>query len=164
LLQAGVDTGLGQNQNYMWYEMISPQHDSTELVWPNSDVYPGNNVYTYTDYYNGTATFFVEDLTTGVSHSASTTQWDGQAMSAYFDGTTADFITEAPSGGSAPGGLYYLRKPASGSTYYYYYAAVNGNPIADYLSWNINESNRVLMQTTSYNGSTAWRDYWQSCG
>ena len=166
LLQDGVDNaGMSTNTNYMFWEALAPGHDNLEAAWSNSSVTPGHNVYASTDYYNGTASFFVEDLTTGASHSANLSSYAGLAMSGYFDGTTADFITEAPGGGSAPDGLFYLRKPTSGNTYYWY-AATNGNPIADYPSWNFNEvgyGTGNTMQTTTYNGANAWHDYWYNC-
>jgi hypothetical protein len=166
LLQSGTDTDRNAtNGIYMWWEAIAPGHVNNEVQFTGDVVSPGDKVEATTYYSSGEAYLTVEDLTTGVTKTTSFTSYAGLAASGYYDGTTSDFITEAPSGGSAPGGLYYLRKPAAGSTDYYY-AKTNGSPIADFLSWKINEvgsGTGNLMQYSNFNGSSAWADDWGSC-
>ena len=43
----------------------------------------------------------------------------GYPMTTYYDGNSTEFATEAPLGGSAPDGNWYLRKPHLGNTYFY---------------------------------------------
>jgi len=165
LLQSGTDTDYAMNSIYMFWEAIAPGYPSHEVKFTGDVVRPGDEVEATTDYSGGEALLTVYDLTTGVMKQTSFTSYAGLAASAYYDGTTADFITEAPGGGSAPAGRYYLRKPTAGSTDYYF-AETNLNPIADYLSWKINEvgaGTGNLMQYSNFNGSGAWSDDWGSC-
>lgn len=165
LVQSGVDVvNQALNSNYMFWEVISPQHDSHEVMWSGTTVNPGDDVESFVKYSGGTVLLAVTDYTSGVSHNASMSTYAGQAMSQYWDGSTADFITEAPTGGSAPGGLYYLRKPSLGQTYYYF-ALANSQAIAAFSTWGLIEvgPSGTTMQTTSFNGANAWYDNWKSC-
>jgi hypothetical protein len=165
LIQSGVDNaGAGLNTNYMFWEVISPQHGNPEVRWTDTTVGAGAQVESWVYYDNGTAVMWVENISTGRTHSITTTSYAGQAMSGYYDGTTADFITEAPGGGTASGGRFYLRRP-SGDATTYYYAVVNGLPIGEFRSWRIREDgvSGRRMQNSLFNGVSAWNDFWVNC-
>jgi len=159
LIQSGVDnSGLAINGSEMFWEMLSPQHPNGEVRWTDVTVPAGHQVQSYVSYDASGAFMWVADLTTGVSHSVLMTSYQGQAASGYYDGTTADFITEAPSSG----GILPLTRVVGGQTYYGY-ATVNGQPIANFWSWRIDQVRGDRVQQSGFDGIHAWNDFWQNC-
>jgi hypothetical protein len=164
LMQAGVAASFTDlNHSFMWWEVLNSFYLGNAVEFSGEPVNPGDDVGAAVLYDAPEARMSVFDYTTGISNVVALTSWAGIPMSDFYDGTTADFITEAPSGGPAYGN-YYLRKPASGYTYYSY-AATNYAPIASYYSWRLNEvgpSGRS-MQTSGFDGVHAWQDTWTGC-
>lgn len=167
LIQAGVNTDTALNSSYMFWEVLSSAHPNSEVKLTGDIVRAGDIVEAFESYTaggTGSAYFFVYDATNGLSASTTRTTYSGANMSTYYEGTTADYITEAPGGGTAPQGRYYLRRPASDTTNYFY-AVSNNQPINAFPSWNISEigASGNIMQSSSYDGIHAWNDYWKSC-
>lgn len=153
LTQEGTDTGTGTNDIYPWWEALDPAHPNPEVRYA-TNIYvpaPGDDVDAYTSYSGGILDFFVEDLTNGTSWNSSFSSYKGDPASAYYEGTTSDFITEAPSGGREPGGLYALRKPTSAPRYYF--ASSNGESLSYYYSWRIDEGVPIPVTRCNYRPS-----------
>lgn len=171
LMQAGTDTSHGSvNGIYAWWEMLNYLSPNPEVAFTGSVIHPGDEVDTTTTYLpdRDQVSFNVTDRTTGVYYNAGPLElYQGQPTSRYYDGSTAEFITEAPSGGPAPGGLYYLRKPHLLTTLMEF-------QFADYADPALRDSVRVrevgpsgnLMQTTTWDGGGQdhnWETKWVSC-
>lgn len=119
---------------------------------------------TYYDNYTQSVTMTVDDFTKGLEWSTFVQNYNGDPASSYYDGTTVDYITEAPKGGYAPGGYYFLRKPHLGNTEIYF-AEADNKPLSTYPTWNLTEigpSGRT-MQTSNFDGAKSWYDTWHSC-
>lgn len=151
LLQTGTD----QN-GFMWWEAIAPNTSVPEEAWPNSHVNPGDTAESVVMYEHSFVDMFVFDITTGESQSLSWSSLNGNGVADFYDGTTADFVTEDPSVGGSPAPL---AKPAPGFTFYSY-ATADDHPISYWASWRINNSSK---QTSNWDGVHAWNDYWHQC-
>lgn len=170
LIQTGTDAAKDWFEGiYPWWEMLNSTHSNPEVAFSGNVINPGDDVQAdvYYDTANNVIYMAVKDWTTGgwwgvgpISNYANDSAYD------YWDGSTADFVTENTYGGLAPGGWYELRKPYLGNTYYYY-ATANGQPIANFWSWQLNEKNWPytgdVMQTSTFDGIHAWYDNWVSC-
>lgn len=165
LSQDGFSAG-APNDSYPWWELLDQAHSNPEVKFTGQVLEhptPGHIVDAYTGYVGGGFSFFVEDLTTGISWSTYISSYKGDPASAYYEGTTSDFITEAPSGGNEPGGLYSLRKPTA--PVHFTYAVTNSHALNYYNSWRINEVGYTgnLMQSTSFDGIHNWYNTWHNC-
>jgi hypothetical protein len=160
LLQTGTEAQQsGLNTIKAWWEGIKPGYDSHITNFSGSSIPTGHFIYTDTDYYNGTVAFDVYDSTAGVDwNTGFMGTIGGHAVSGFYKGTTADFITEQP---SINGSQVRLRKPTSGSTYMYY-AEANIEPIANFPASRVNEDSGSV-QSSGYDGVHAWYDTWHSC-
>jgi hypothetical protein len=163
--------GSGLNSIYAFWEMINGAADTTEQIWPGSSVPPGHSADANVTYIPAggpgtTAAFYfaVYDLSTSTYWSVGPLHMVlAQSARNFYDGTTAEFITEATSHSS--GGLYYLRKPHLGTTLVTG-ALTDSVGIASFDSWKINEQNPTtlsVLQTSGFNGASAWSDTWNSC-
>jgi len=125
-------------------------------------VNPGDTVEAETEYVYDTVYMWVTDETTGNSKSVALQYYASEPVSYYYDGSTADFITEAP--GKAGGGMYELRQPHLKTTKFTVATVNNGTPISNFNSWNEVEINGSdLMQDSSYDGIHSWLDTWENC-
>jgi len=129
-------------------------------------VAPGDVVYTDASHsvvFN-TVSASAYDATTGVlDASGNLATYAGVAANTYYDGSTSDYITEAPSNAS---GVVNLRKPSTGSVSIPW---INVND----LSLNSFASDKILQdssanpgteeQTTTFDGAHGWSDTWHSC-
>lgn len=147
----------------MFYETISPTDPRPAAIWTDLTVSPGDQVeaYNYFDTFDNHAFTFVYDITTGLSHN----QTIPNALN-YYDGSTADFITEAPifkdptTGAAIQSNL----TKTSGAGTYYYYATANSQPIANFSSWRIHQYNGTKqLQASGFDGVHAWTDTWKAC-
>jgi hypothetical protein len=168
LLQAGTDTSQsGLNTIYAWWEALSTKKVLTEQEFSGSSVAPGDTVVAYTQYSGGQASMSVYDQTSGnIWATGYMSTIGGLAASTYYDGSTSEYITEAPTGGSAPGGLYYLRKPHLGNTLFTQ-AQGNGSSAGSIGGFGINEydgtTGDTMQQATAISGNGAWYDNWSYC-
>lgn len=170
LLQAGTDVSQSSlNGIYMWWETIRPGQEEPEVVFGRA-VTPGDHILSYTTYAPPSSTasaavaFTVYNETTGYPATARMSGVNGAPIILFYDGSTADYITEASSrvGGTA----YLLRKPHLNTTYFAY-ATSNGAPIADFPATRINTDsihpNPDYAQTSQFDGVHAWSDVWGNC-
>lgn len=165
LIQSGTDaTTSTLNGATFWWEMLNSNFDTKEVDIFNLSVSPGDAVGALTSYANGEAHFDLYNFTHNQHSTVDVAYAGGYPASQYYRGNTAEYISEAPSGGSGPGGYYYLRKPSSG-TLAFPYATANGQAIGAYPTYQIDElgvSGRA-MQDSSFDGSHAWNDVWRAC-
>lgn len=165
LIQDGVDTSSSSlNSTYFFWELLTTNHAWPEVKFSGVSVKPGDAVdvsLSYSYSLTGQVYFDVYDTSTGSGTDIELNTYQSIDMNDYYNGATSDFITEAPSGGSAPGGLYYLRKPSSGYTHIPF-ASSNGKSLSSYSSTIIVEKSG-LMQTSTFNGTNAWNDTWHAC-
>ncbi len=156
-----------------WYEILNGQ--------PNSNfgpdylgtfaISPGDSIHEYISYETSTNTvdFYIADNTNGTSGAF---DWDISLavlkFGAYYDGSTADWITEAPGGGPANGG-----PPLAN------YGSINWNTAQAELgsngSWvsvgsqtntslNMMNGNTLLSKTSTLNSdSQSWTNTWKAC-
>ncbi|QRF22901.1 hypothetical protein FY534_03825 [Alicyclobacillus sp. TC] len=92
LIQDGTQMNAGQYG--AWYEYLGNGGLGVpEINFNNITVNPGDEMYTFVSYNpnNGQAQFYVEDETNGTSQSATV-----NLGSAYYDGSTAEWINERP--------------------------------------------------------------------
>lgn len=169
LIQSGAATQTSLTTMVMWWELIAPNHGQGLIDFANSTVKAGDNIESYNEYYNGKITMSVFDNSsnpTAFSRTVTLSSYDGLSASGYYDGTTSDFVTEAPQGGSAPGGNYYLRKP-HGYSVRYFRAETNGNSLNTYHSWALTPllgpSTRNVLQNASFDGVHGWYNSWVGC-
>ncbi|GAA3253338.1 hypothetical protein ACFO1B_46005 [Dactylosporangium siamense] len=160
LIQSGVDnSGLDLNSSQMFWEMINPKYDTHEVRWTDVTVPANHQVQSYVTYSGGEASMWVADLTDGVSHAIVVTTIQNYLASSFYDGTTAEFITEPAtvSGTTLP-----LSRPVGDQTTYYY-ATVNGQPIANFSSWRLHQGLGGWIQLSGFDGIHAWNDFWRHC-
>jgi hypothetical protein len=164
LIQAGVNnTTSALNSGRFFWEMVADiHHDTNAVYWPDPPVSAGSDIESYVSWSGSSAFFFVYDASIGISHSIVVSGLiAGLPVASYYDGTTADFITEAPYRNHSP---TTLRRASAGATTYYY-AVVNGQPIANFLSWRERHTgiNGRDVETSSFDGRSAWNDFWVNC-
>lgn len=164
LIQAGTDNaGLSTlNTSSYFYELINGSVDTREVYPGGTASLPsGHEAYITVSYNTSShyASFMFEDLTAR----SELLPVSVSNASQYYEGTTADFVSEAPAGGPALNGRFYLRKPTSALSYTY--AVTNGSGVSHFSSWRINEVNaNGTMQTSSFDGINAWKNTWSRCG
>ncbi|MEU7060664.1 G1 family glutamic endopeptidase [Streptomyces sp. NPDC046197] len=96
LIQQGFDAGSSDTATTgarMWYEYLNASHQNP-LVYIGSTKRTGDVISQYMTYGSGKAVFHWYDRTTGSGWSPVTVS----GLSGYYDGRTADFITERPFG------------------------------------------------------------------
>jgi hypothetical protein len=157
LTQTGTDVSSGLNSVYVWWEMLTSAVGNPEVAFTGSSIAAGHSVYSDTDYAGGTAYFFVEDETSGTYWSTSLSSYNGHAASYYYDGSTADAISEAPSNSS---GIENLRKTTGTSIPYF---TANGQALSHWRSWRINQVRSATVQSSSFDGVHGWTDSWKRC-
>ena len=169
LIQAGTDVSHSSiNGIYPFYELWNWSHPNPEVMMDGNVINGGDAVEGWVYYDNSINGVYaaVIDWDTGWEWSIGPIYWYAyDSAYDYWDGTTADFVTESPSCGENC--YYYLRRPYLDSTYYYY-ATANGQPISDFDSWQFNERNwkyngNSLMQASGYDGGHAWSDQFIGC-
>lgn len=157
LIQAGTDVGSSLNSVHAWWEMITQDTGNPEVAFTGSSINHGDTVYADSYYISGTAYFFVEDETTGNYWSTSESSYKGHSASYYYDGSTADAITEAPSNSS---GIMNLRKTTSTPIPYF---TINEKSLSSWSSWRINQVRSATVQSTTFDGAHGWSDTWHRC-
>jgi len=165
LMQAGTAaSSVTLNGIYAWFEVINDSYDSHIVDIGDVGFNPGDYIQATTSYRGSAVDFEVYDLTTGADYAASGSVFNGQPASAFYDGSTADWITERPSPGPADGYLY-LRKPHLNSTYIPY-AAPNFTDLKFFPSDGIDTVSRAgaLLQGQDFDGVHSWSDVWYACG
>ena len=142
--------------------MWATNHHNPEVAGPA--VSPGDTIYTdaFFDTASGTADMTVYDSTNGAmwdSHYLSS--YKGVAANTYYDGSTSDYITEAPT--KSDGSMYYLRHPSTGSESIPW-IVVTGFSLRTYPSRSIAQvSSSHKIQSSTFNGSSGWSDVWHYC-
>ncbi|MCL4474290.1 MAG: hypothetical protein M1455_10200 [Actinobacteria bacterium] len=175
LIQAGTEAAWDSIYGiFPWWEVIDPNHDSNMVKWAEDVISGGDDVEAdaYYDASGNVINMAVWDWTKGYNWYVQIyNQYAGDPTYYYWDGSTADFVTESPHGGPAPGGWYYLRKPHLGNTYFYY-ATANQQPIANFWSWKLYEYSDPskywwgtgdYLQGSYFDGIHAWTDPWNNC-
>lgn len=166
LIQDGTDVGSSLNSIFPWWELWQTNDHTTEAAFTGSGyISPGDDMYADATFNAidsgapGTASFQVFDQTTGTSWNTEVPSYDGHTIRYYYDGSTADAISEAPTFGSTIGNL---RKTA-GTNFTYFTA--NYNDLKYFDSWALNQidSSGYEVQDTSFDGVHAWTDYWYRC-
>lgn len=168
LMQTGTDIINSNNTSiYPWWELVNESFTGSRevLMAQPGVIYAGDNVEATTNYTGSAAYFTVIDHTPHpptnrptVYPAGPVTGAGGQPIQNFYDGSTADFVTEAPSWN---GTMANLQRPADGNTYYYL-AEANNQPVANFPSWNLAEDGGH-MQTSSWDGTHAWYDTWHNC-
>jgi hypothetical protein len=175
LIQSGSDVSQSSLQGAtFWWEMLNSVVDTREVAVSSPSVTAGDYVGTDTRYNgsgNGTATFKMMNFSSGLYQTYSVTRWGTWWPYSFYDGTTSDYISEQPGGGSAPGGRYYLRKPTSPISFPY--ATANDNAVGSYPSWRVNTTSDTssgyyyngywYKQGSWFDGIHAWTNEWYSC-
>lgn len=152
-MQSGTDVvGVPIGDYYMWWEMLDAAHPNPEVVFANSFTYGGDDIDASTIYdaKGKGVTFNVVDYTLQMYHTTGEIySYRGDVTPKYYDGSTSEAITEAPSGGPTVDGLYYLRKPLDLYTYIAGTFANNQTPDV-YKSEYVREVNSkgTLLQTS----------------
>lgn len=99
LVQTGtaMNTSGGGRNYYAWYEYLSPSHPNPEIRFSKVTIRPGDRIHTYCSFQRANNKFnaYVANNTNGTSQSVIV----NISASEFYDGTTADFINEAPSVG-----------------------------------------------------------------
>lgn len=159
LIQMGTDSNIGSQSPFFWWEILNPGYDTHEVSMPPS-VSNGNYVGAKAQYSGGVATFTAWNFTTGAYNTASVSSVNGQSVSAYYDGSTADFISERPFN-FGTGSLFDLKKPLSAISFPY--ALANDQAIRAFEGWNISEYVNHTLQNSTFNADGAWTNSWFSC-
>lgn len=164
LIQAGTDVSASNmNGSYFFWEMLNASISPPEQIMSSPMVAAGNYVGATSTYGSGEVQFDVWNYTNQQYAVIRVSQFAGYPASSFYDGTTADFISERPYGGSASGGWFYLRKPSSG-TISFPYALANNQAISVFNSWRINTfSSGHYLQASTYDGVNAWNNNWAAC-
>ena len=162
LLQTGVAANTANGWVYPFYEAIATDSQNPAVFNTSiGTVAVGDHVRSSLQYTSSpsVAYFAYQDYNTGASWNMSITTAGGYPISHFYDGSTAEWITEQP--GKSGGGLYDLF-PTTNPDNQWDYAVYNNNiPIANAPTWNIHQRNRSdnhLMQGSYFNGTTAWRN------
>jgi len=164
LIQDGTD-----QDGSMWWQAIAPDYNTYQVTWTGAWAAPGDIVESLvifdTTYHD--ASLYMFDSTTNLSQSTSFGPLGGHSGQDFYDGTTADFISESPTiGKTSTGAPIYaeLARPIGNGTIYFPYATTNGEPIAQFPSWRINQTrDGIARQTTGYDGVHAWYNAWKNC-
>jgi hypothetical protein len=168
LLQAGTATNNGTSTGiYAWYEGISPQI-TAPAVPLSVKIHINDTVEAYVTYDASaaggpSADFWIDDITTGQSATSGPShEIQRMPVSDFYDGSTADYITEKPVGVA-------LSVPAQATSYTY--AATNGFALNHYPSWKITNTrdgtNTFVFaneyQDTTFDGTHSWVDTYLHC-
>lgn len=164
--QSGSDLeGSTLNGAIFWWELIFGNFDTHEVKFAGLTPSPGDYIGTTTRWDSSQQGFwfYFYDYSTGYSSQALVTSVGTVPMVNYYDGTTADFISESPTNVNT-GLLWNLRKPSSG-TISFPYALANSQGISNFSSWRTNTTPSAggYKQTTNFDGIHAWADSWQKC-
>ena len=160
MIQAGTEADTySQNVNaiYPFWEMLNDSHRNTSVRFAGDVINPGDQVEAWAHYDANyqMAWMAVTDWTINTNWYIGYGYYNGDTATNYYDGTTADFITEEPPG-------YKLRKPYLGNTYFNW-AEANNLPIANFDSWRIYQYNGGWIQGSYFDGIHAWTDPWNAC-
>jgi hypothetical protein len=187
IIQAGTDVGPDTvNEIFPWAELEWDAAVASHVIGPftlgsNYSILPGDQVDSYITFSPGSPGNFgvsVYDYTNGRVFPYSGNYYYDQTAgvnrpaSAYYDGTTTEYTTEAPVGRGHlwPDGKvrYYLRKAHLNNTKWTY-AVANGVGVAQFPSWKMIQFDGVsdpahpTPQDTSWDGWHAWYNYWTAC-
>jgi hypothetical protein len=166
LIQDGsiVEAGTSNSAHLFWEMLIAGTVDTGAQTF-GPLLPPGQQLEAFVAYTaGGGAGFFLYNLTTSTSYGSInvlslTENFVEYPASSFYDGTTADFMSEAP---TVNGTLAKLRQPTAALSVPY--AVANGNPIANYPSWRVNEFNGTSqLQNTTYDGIHAWHNGYIGC-
>lgn len=101
LVQTGtaMNTSGGGRNYYAWYEYLSPSHPNPEIRFNSITVRAGDRIHCYCSFQraNGVFNAYVANNTNGTSQSVIV----NISSSEFYDGTSAEFINEAPSVGGS---------------------------------------------------------------
>jgi hypothetical protein len=153
----------------MWWQAIAPDYNTYEVLWPYGWAAPGDAIESLiifdTTYHD--ALFYLFDLNTGISQDTSFSSLGGHSAQDFYEGTTADFISESPGVVNTSTGqttIAQLARPTGNGIIYFPYAETNGEPIAQFYSWRVTEKrDGVTRETSGYDGVHAWYNTWQNC-
>ena len=162
LLQSGTMTGSNLVSNMFWEAISQPLLPNGAVKWTDSagTVHGGDALESWVYYSNPWASLSVIDHTTGQSHNMQFSTYNGSPAAGYWDGTTAEMITEAPVAG---GVILDLLKPATGQTLSTS-LTVNGQPNANFPSWRIlQQDSGILVDDTNFDGIHQWLNTWKRC-
>ena len=170
LIQGGTDTatdltGSHPNIIFPWWEMLTTNTDNpmVKMGGPTPAIAPGHQIRSTVTYNSagGFAVMAVYDITTGITYSSGAiSSYQGHPTSYYYDGSTSDFISEAPT--NSAGNVEPLRRPTS--PVHFSAAYTNGNSIGTYGSWNIVQGTASHhIDDSSFDGSHAWNTTWRAC-
>jgi hypothetical protein len=105
LLQNGTASGYynvgGSLSPYAWWQALSPTDNTLPVLVPASDmpVSSGQNMAMATEYWSGSSShveFYWHNFATGDVYSITAYSIDGNSVSSYYDGETAEVIDERP--------------------------------------------------------------------
>lgn len=168
LIQGGTNTVYpppdgNWNVMYAWWEMLTT-NTFNGMVKMGGPIPAGDRIRS--DVYwnsNGYALMVVLDQTTGVSYSSGhISSLNGHNASYYFDGSTSDFIAEAPT--DPAGDIEELRKPIFDDPVNFLHAQTNDLPTVDFNSWNITQGTSTHhIDDSTFDGVHGWQDTWRHC-
>ena len=160
LLQTGV-IALSNGYVYPFYEAIATDSQNTAVINTSlGTVAVGDHVRSSLQYTASpsVAYFAYQDYNTGQSWNASITTAGGYGISHFYDGSTAEWITEETANSGGLNDLFTTTNPDN----QWDYAVYNNNvPIANAPTWNFHQRRNDdghLMQGSYFNGTTAWRN------
>lgn len=172
LAQNGTDVdGATLNGAHFWWEILRNGSDTSEATSGAVGVSAGEYVGATTRWDSSQQGFwfYFYNFTRGQSAPGLLiTNTGGGPMSAFYDGSTADYVSESPTN-TATGQYFQLRKPSSASTpptISFPYALANGQAIGNFGSWRINTLHQPgsgLKQGSWFDGTNAWTNEWYQC-
>lgn len=165
LIQAGTDTASALNVSYLFWELWSTDNRYPEIR-SSAQVSPGDAIVTDSEFNStyGYASMYAYDAASGVNFSSGQIYtYHGVAAQTFWDGSTSDYITEAPTESDGHT-TYQLREPSTGYESIPY-ILVNGKSLGSYKSDPIYQGiqGQPLVQTTTFDGHHGWIDIWQKC-
>lgn len=172
LAQNGTDVdGSTLNGAHFWWEILRGGGIDTHEVTSNAvGVSAGEYVGATTRWDSSQQGFwfYFYNFTRGQSAPGLlVTNTGGGPMSLFYDGSTADYVSESPVNTST-GQYFNLRKPSTATsppTISFPYALVNGQAIGSYGSWRVNTTSATggLKQGSWFDGNNAWTNEWYKC-
>ncbi|MCF3135567.1 G1 family glutamic endopeptidase [Streptomyces olivochromogenes] len=159
LIQQGFASGSGTATQgaSLWYEYLNSSHQNPP-VWIGRTNKTGHVISQYMTYSRGKVGFHWYDRTAGSGWSPVNVS----GLSSYYDGTTADFITERPAG-------YKLRKfsrqtfSAAGARYGSTFKDLFKLPTTDVRLTTSGSSSGAAMITNHRSSSSKFDQTWKRC-
>jgi hypothetical protein len=171
LMQSG--TSIDRNDNtpsiYAWWEILSDSYSINEQVFKGSVIHPGDAVDAETTYSaaHHTVTMSVFDQDTGVLYSTgSMSSYKKHPISQFYDGSTAEYITEAPTVNNKIMGL---RQPNLGNTEFWEAGATAAGTLKGVNNWpdyrvHQGPSSNPIQTVSKLTHAERWYNKWKRCG